>query len=47
MQVLMMSLALCVSGAASLLNGLFFGAGFAVAATLVERRMAPKPKAKR
>jgi hypothetical protein len=42
MQVLLMIVQLCVSGAAAALNGLFFGAGFAVAACLVERRMNKK-----
>jgi len=47
MQVLLMLLQLAVSGAAAALNGLFFGAGFAFAAVLVERKMAPKKPAKK
>jgi uncharacterized membrane protein len=46
MQVLLMALQLAVSAAAAALNGLFFGAGFAVAAVLVERRLSQKDAAK-
>jgi uncharacterized membrane protein len=46
MQVFLMAVQLVVSAAAASLNGLFFGAGFALSAVLVQRRMAQKDAVK-